>query len=409
MAIRLRKLLKRIALVATVCSSTTMPAYAADELPPELQAQLESTAETSEFEQAFIDNLYAAENGEAELALSVATNEQDGVIQTVSCNEPSGGGVLGGFKSFRKQALCNPDPWWAHRSGVFGEVLYLSPGSSDVIHAIEQTDPDPLIASPTGPVGIVGIDGEPGVRVGLSLAASHCSSLNIAYTWWEGRANDVIDATGANVLDSQVAHPSLATSGAASLTAEADHDIRFQTVDANYRHLWKRTETMAVNWSAGLRYANMEQGFVGQQTMQVATGLTTVTTDIDFSGFGITGGLDLERYSCRSGMFIYGKGMASLLAGTWEANYSHVNQLGGGVTASEYEDFHATPILEGEVGLGWMNKTGRIRMQTGFMMAGWYEAVSTRGYIDAVRESNLIDLGETMTFSGVTSRVSLRY
>ncbi|MEM9365862.1 MAG: Lpg1974 family pore-forming outer membrane protein [Planctomycetota bacterium] len=402
---RLQKLLKRVALAASVCSCTAIPAFAVDELSPEMQAQMNAK---TEFEQSFIEKLYDADTIDAEIALAVTSDESSEEIQPVSCNESSGG-VLGGFKSFRKDALCNPDPWWAHRSGVFGELLFLTPGSSDIIHAIEQTDPDPTIASPTGPVGIVAIDAEPGVRVGFSLAASHCSSLNVAYTWWEGSANDVLNATGANVLDSQVAHPSLATSGAASLSAEADHDVQFQTVDANYRHLWKRTETMAINWSAGLRYANMEQGFVGQQTMQVATGLTTVTTDIDFNGFGITGGLDLERYSCRSGMFIYGKGMASLLAGTWEANYSHVNQLGGGVTASEYEDFHATPILEGEVGLGWMNKTGRIRAQTGFMMAGWYEAVSTRGYIDAVRESNLIDLGETMTFSGLTSRVALRY
>ncbi len=34
-------------------------------------------------------------------------------------------------------------PWWAHRSGGFGELLYLSPGNSDLIYAVEQTGPVP--------------------------------------------------------------------------------------------------------------------------------------------------------------------------------------------------------------------------------------------------------------------------
>ena len=31
-----------------------------------------------------------------------------------------------------------PLPWWAHRTGAFGEYLYLTAGSSDLIYAVED-------------------------------------------------------------------------------------------------------------------------------------------------------------------------------------------------------------------------------------------------------------------------------
>ncbi|MCM2372491.1 Lpg1974 family pore-forming outer membrane protein [Aporhodopirellula aestuarii] len=318
------------------------------------------------------------------------------------------GSLLGGLGS--GSAKC-PQPWWAHRSGAFGEFLYLTAGSSDLIYAVEGTDPDPAVGTPTGPIGIAQMEGDAGFRTGFSIAASPCSSLNVAYSYWQGSTFDVINADNASgyVLNSQLLHPSLDNTGVSSLQSNADHEISFQTVDLNYRHLWKQAGALAVNWTAGLRYSNLEQTLRSQQTFQVANGLTDVTTDIDFNGFGLTGGLDLKRYSCETGLYIYGQGMASLLAGDWKADYRQANQFDGGEARNSYEDFHATPILEGEIGLGWQSPAGRVTMQSGYTMAGWYSAVTTRGYIDAVRNSDLIDIGETITFSGLTSRVTFQF
>lgn len=334
--------------------------------------------------------------------------------EVASCDSRScddSGVMAGGFlERFKKRTKCCTDPWWTHRTGGFGEFLYLSPGSSDFIHAIEVTDPDPDVATPTGPVGIVDMTAQPGFRVGFTLAASKCSSLSVGYTRWDGDGSSVLGATGANVLESQAVHSSLLNSGSSSLEERAQHDMSFQLIDVNYRHLWKQTGATAVNWLGGLRYGKMEQDLTTAQTVQVATGLTTVDTDIDFEGFGINGGLDLERYSQNTGLFIYGRGMASLMAGDWKATYRQTNTTtAGGVPANNYEDFHATPILEGELGLGWMRPCGRIRLQTGYMMSAWYESVSTRGYIEAVRDANLVDIGETITFSGLTTRLSILF
>ena len=137
--------------------------------------------------------------------------------------------------------------------------------------------------------------------------------------------------------------------------------------------------------------------------------LTNVTTNIDFDGFKISGGLDFETFSQASGLSLYGRTLASLLAGEWNATYAQTNQFGGGVIANEYEDFHATPVLDAELGVRWMAKKRHFMVSTGFLMSGWYESLTTRSYIDSVRDGQLTDAGETMTFSGLTARAEWRF
>ena len=402
---------RRFALALSLISSSTLAAgvaSATDGLPPELVATLYSSQEESTGQEIELCSCGSSScSGCQSSSPQVSYCDEGGSCDSGGCLSS---GLLDRLASRRRsKKSCCPPPWYAHRSGVFGEFLYLTAGSSDLIYALEGTDPDPDVSTPTGPAGIVDMDAEAGYRAGFTYACSPCSSINASYTRWDGRATDSITATGVNVLNSQLLHPSLDNAGVSSLASTATHKINFQTVDMNYRYLWKKTQCTAINWLAGLRYSNLEQTLDSQQTFQVANGLTDVDTQIDFEGFGLTGGLDIERISKNTGLYIFGKGMASLLAGDWKADYRQVNQFGGGEPANDYEDFHATPILEGEVGLGWRSKGGCVRLQSGYMMAGWYQAVSTRGYIDAVRSSELVDIGETITFSGLTSRVTISF
>ncbi len=402
-----------LALVSGTIAMNGTAAHANDELPPGMAEEMDNEAYQR------VINQHLQSRSEVEL-----TAHQSGYVDGGHESSSPGSYYVDNSRSHthrRSQprrsgkllgGLCGgdgcPEPWWAHRNAAYGEFLYLNAGSSDLVHAIEFTGPT-AADSPTGPVGIINHDPAAGFRVGAALAANRCSSLNLGYTYWSGSEANTINAQGTNVLQSQVLHPSLFTTGAGSQQATAVHDIDFQLVDLNYRHLWKLSDSTVVNWTGGVRYGNMEQKLIAQQTFQVPTGLTTVTSDIDFDGFGIHGGLDMERYSCETGLFIYGKGMASLMAGEWNATYRETNQIGQELVANNYEDFHATPILEGELGLGWMNNGGHVRLQLGYMMSGWYESVSTRGYIDAVRANDLLDIGETMTFSGLTTRLTVMF
>jgi hypothetical protein len=179
--------------------------------------------------------------------------------------------------------------------------------------------------------------------------------------------------------------------------------MRFGLADLAYRHLWKASDCQALNWRAGFLYAGMEQEFDWAQTVpaSVAVGTFTVDTDIDFSGFGMLAGLDYERRSCATGLSCYGSAIGKAVAGKWKASYADSSQLLGGVIANTYDDFRVTPMLELELGMGWSSKCGRVRANVGYMTSAWYNSVSSRAYIDAVRQGRYVDVDETITFSGL--------
>ena len=304
---------------------------------------------------------------------------------------------------------CCPDPLWVHRSGVFADLLYLRPGNIDYIYAVEQTGTLPT-DSPTGPVGRVGFDGALGYRVGANFALSDCSSIQASYTWFQSETSDTISANPGTVLIFQPGVPSIHSVGASSIQASADYDIRFQQVDLDYRGLLYGTCDSAVNYFAGLRYANLEQNFRAQEDVGVPVGLTNVTSDINFDGFGIGVGLDGMRRSAYSGLLIYGRGSASFVSGEFKADYRQTTQFGpNSIVGNSLEDFRVVTILQTEVGIGWESECGRLRVTGGYQVAGWFNSLTTGTYIAGVQNRQFDELWETISFDGFVSRVEWRF
>jgi hypothetical protein len=305
---------------------------------------------------------------------------------------------------------CCCNPLWKHRSGVFGEVLWLRPGNVDVVYATEQTSFDPTLASPTGPIGRVNVDLGTGFRIGAGWAVSDSSSLVATYSWLSSDTSNVIQATPGNVLNLEVGHPSVVTSGATSLSAAADYDIDFQLVDLDYRSLLWGNCDAAINYTAGIRYAHLSQEFLATQEIFSAAGLTRVASEIDFDGFGIRFGLDGIKRHRDSGVLVYAKGHANFVAGEFKANFWQQNQFGGAaVIRNDFADYRVLSILETELGLGWESGGGRLRVTGGYMVQGWFNALTTGTYIDGVQAGNFTDLAETLAFNGLVGRLELRY
>lgn len=305
-------------------------------------------------------------------------------------------------------ACCCCKPWWAHGCGAFGDFLLLRPGSADQIYTIEQNSPVPG-DFPTGPVGRVNIDDSAGYRLGFTLAASNCTSLLASYTHWGGTTENTIAAQQGNVLNSQIIHPSTLTTGASSLQSWAAQRIEFDLVDLGYHHVLKASDCYVVNWLAGFRYGQLEQDLYTQQQISTATGLVGNDIDVKFNGFGLLLGLDGERRSPCTGLMVYGRGLSSFLAGDWKGSYVQANQFDGGVVANSYEDYRVTPVLELELGFGWRSPCGRCRASVGYLTSAWYDAVSTRQYVDAVRSNDYVNVEETMTFSGLTAGLEANF
>lgn len=300
---------------------------------------------------------------------------------------------------------CCPEPLWLHRSSVFADLLYLRPGNIDYIYAVEQTGTLPT-DSPTGPTGRVGLDAGFGFRVGGNCCLSDCSSIQASYTWFEQDTSDTITANPGNVLIFQPGVPGIPNVGSSSIQSSAEYDIRFQQVDVDYRALLYGTCNSAVNYFAGLRYANLEQNFHAQQDVGVPVGLADVTTEINFDGFGIGFGLDAMRRSAYSGLLVYGRASASFVAGEFKADYLETTQFGpNSVIGNSLEDYRVLTILQTELGLGWQSECDRFRVTAGYQFAGWFNSLTTGTYIAGVQTRQFDELWETISFDGLVTRV----
>ncbi len=297
-----------------------------------------------------------------------------------------------------------------HRTGVFGEFLYLRPGNVDVVYAVEQTSFDPQLASPTGPVGRVAPGNGAGFRLGGNWELNDCASLVATYSWLESDTEDTITAAPGNVLDLTVGHPSVITSGATSIAASSTYDIGFQTLDLDYRALLWGNCNAALNYSLGMRYAHLEQAFLAQQEIFAAAGLTTVATQIDFDGFGIRAGLDGTKQNAETGILVYAKAYANFVGGEFKADFTQSNQFGGtAVVGNDFADYRVVTILESEVGMGWQSCNGRVRVTGGYAVTGWLNTLTTGSYINGVQTREYDQLGETLTFDGLVTRVEVRF
>ena len=138
---------------------------------------------------------------------------QEGVIMATDCQAaPS---RMQQRRADRKQArACCPEqcePWWWHRSSVFGEFLYLHVTDADVAHAQQQNGVGGAGTVPFGRIGTVDPDHEPGFRAGFNIACSNCSSIVGSYSYYESQAIDLlvppVITGGGGAVSSLVHHP----------------------------------------------------------------------------------------------------------------------------------------------------------------------------------------------------------
>jgi hypothetical protein len=311
------------------------------------------------------------------------------------------------------EASCDCDKC-RPRCSVFADLLYLRPGNVDLVYATEIDGTDPTLATPLGPVGIVTPDFEPGFRLGFGWHLDRCASLVATFTHFESRADDRIVAnTGVAptaVLVSNVFHPNAPVVGVNSLESSATYDIDFEFVDLDYRHILLDGCLGELAGSLGARYGRLEQDFSSSQLTGVATGLTTLETEIDYDGFGVRFGLDGE-YRRKCGLLIYGRGVANFLAGDFQANYRQTSQFGAtSVIANEFDDFRGITILEAELGFGFQSECGGLRATLGYVTNAWFNALTTTEYISRVRAGGYFgDESEPLTFDGLAARVEFRF
>jgi len=295
------------------------------------------------------------------------------------------------------KAKCCCPPVWAHRTGVFGEFLYLRPRDSEVAYAL-PVDGD----VPIGPVALVDQDYSPGFRVGFQVALDECTSLVATYSQLDSSTSDLVDSGPTPALRGLLLHPATLNAATDFLTASANYDLDFRIVDADYRSVLFAGDGYAVNYSLGARYAHLDQDLAVVYTNAGTT--ETVVTDIDFDGAGLRLGLDAERHSLRRGLMAYGKAFASFAAGEFRADYDHRSTIDPNVVDTAWTAGRVVTMLDLELGVGWQSPCGHFRVTGGYIMSTWLNTVNTDEWVAEVQSNSFVGLNDRMSFDGFTAR-----
>lgn len=300
-------------------------------------------------------------------------------------------------------------PFWKHRHGVFGELLFLAPRGLDVAYAVEVDGP---VAPPAnegiqvGPVASTDMDYETGFRTGFAFALSDCASIGATYTDFRADTFDDIARTGTNDIRSLVIQPLTSNAADDYIEGSASHDVQFQLVDIDYRWLYSHSQCHALNFTVGARYVDYEQQF---DSFFNSTDFRAVDTNVHFEGAGMRLGLDFERHSSQMGFFLYGKSFANFIAGSFNSNYFQGRLQDPLEVNTSWEDERVISMLEMEFGVGWQSKGGRLRASAGYLVTAWFNTVTTENFIDAIQANEFTDVSDTVAFDGLTARLEYRF
>jgi hypothetical protein len=309
--------------------------------------------------------------------------------------------------------VCGETPFWTHRTYLFGEYLYLLPTDADMAHAIQQNGVGGPGTVPAGAVGVLQPDFTSAYRTGFGVAIGCNATIAASYTNFHDHATDSLAApTGivGGTVASLVLHPQSLNAGSTSSLVDATYDIHYQLADIEFRRLLSGTCKHAVNYSVGARYGKLEQNFLQIGEFSPPTGTIRTTTDIEFEGVGLRAGLDGEHRIGYSGFAGYGKLSINVLVGEFRTNYLQLDTTTTDVQAnSTWNDRRVVPLLDYEVGVSWTSRSGHWRASAGYYTAFWFNTITTGEYVQAVQTADFVDVGETIAFNGLVSRVEFRF
>ncbi len=304
---------------------------------------------------------------------------------------------------------CDDDCCRLHRTGAFGEYLYLKVRGADLIFGQLRDGCDPFSA-PRGSLGLIQPDYASGVRAGINLACTDCSSIELSGTWWEMQSHADLFATGTDVISSTLTLFNTLSCDTTSQAAAAAYSYQLQMADVLFKQVVCGDCNYVVNWLGGARYARFEQEMASRFSI---IGTTSVDTDITFDAGGIRTGLDGEARIGGCGLSVYSRGTVSLLAAHFKANYSQANTFAGNQGFVNYDSDRIVPVLDLELGVGWTACSGKVRVGIGYYVSSWFNAVITPDFIQAVQfndfTTNVNNLRNWFSLDGAVGRVEFRF
>jgi hypothetical protein len=297
----------------------------------------------------------------------------------------------------------------APKCRFWGEYLYLQSTDADVAHAQQQNGTGGAGTVPFGEIGTIGEGFNSGYRAGGSIACGPCTSVGVAYTFFESGSRSSLDAPfvpgGGGAVGSLVHHPGAALTASAG-PVDASYQLDFQLADIAWRRVFHQTERYAAAFSAGFEYGHLEQDFAQSGVFGGGLGgAIDTSTEIDFDGAGISIGVDGD-HQFGHGCGIYGRLTAAGMTGRFSSDYLMFNNSTDETLAqANWKDDRVIGRIEYELGASLTSMNNHWRVAAGYMFSYWTNVVTTPAFIDAVKADNYTNVGDTIGFNGLVGRV----
>ena len=318
--------------------------------------------------------------------------------------------VVQQYDPYVLQTHAGRTAWPACKCGVFGEFIYWQPRGVDVAYAVPQNGLLVAGATPIGPASVVDPGYSPGFRAGLFLAMGPEARLIGTYTWFRSTADASVGTTAPNVINPLVLFPGTFNAGSDSQTASASLGTDLQLIDIDYQVAAENCPLYWWGYSLGARYGRLNQNFSADFPFAPPDGSTSFNTSVVFEGVGPRAGFEGERVIfANRGFRAYGKTSASFPVGQWRSTYVQTNQFGGTQVNTGLTVDRIVPILDFEIGLAWVGPGEWIRISGGYMVAAWFNSVTTDSWINSVNNLSYSPGSSTVTFDGLTARAEVHF
>ena len=301
---------------------------------------------------------------------------------------------------------CGDCNWHFFAGGIF-----LQPMNAGVTYAVPINGPITAGSVPVqdGRTAVVNPDFSSGFFIGAGRNFGCGNLLSATYTYFNSRADDSI-TTATPALESMVMHPSSLDAGTLWLSASASEVIRFNMVDVDYRHVFYCHDGTTADYLWGIRYADLRQSFSSTYEYLINA---SVDADVNFEGVGPRVGLEAQHQCICRGLFVYGKGAASLLGGDFRAAYNQSNATTLNVADTTLKEARFVPILDLECGIGWEGCGGHVRGSVGYLASAWLNTTKAATFIAGVQANDYSGLDRmfdnTLAFDGFLARLEFTW
>lgn len=294
------------------------------------------------------------------------------------------------------EGAAGESPGWLSGLFVDGEYLFLKPHSQSMDYAIANTGGTDV---PDGSVVARDWSWRSGMRVGLGYRLpGQPWSVNFYYTFLHDATSGSVAAPDGGFLFATLTHPGTV---AEVQSASAATSLNYNVYDVEVGRWCALTNTLAVRFFGGGRFAHIDQNFDAFYNGGDAN-QDMVAQRLHFNGGGFRAGGDAVQ-ALGWGLSLFGRASAALVSGEFHSTLLETNNAGATTLTNFSDRFDkVVPVAEMTMGLGWQYQN--LRLIAGYQFINWFGLVNTPTFVDDAHQGKFVRQTSDLSLEGLVLR-----